>query len=144
MKQSKRLRPVCDFKKRQEQEAAEKLAKASQELAQHQQRLVDLNSYRSEYNRKFVANGSDGMSAQKLREYQRFMHSLNLAIEQQKSVIEKLKFDHERMKRQWLAARNRAKAVGNVQSQYEHREQVEEDKKLQKEQDDRNLRRLTN
>ena len=143
MKQSKRLQPVCDFKKRQEQEAAKKLTKASQELAQHQQRLLDLDSYRAEYGQKFATTGGSGMTAQKLREFQGFMHNLNIAIEQQKAAIEKLRVDQESIKRQWLAARNRAKAVDNVQSQYQLREQQEEEKKLQKEQDDRNVRRLS-
>jgi len=141
--QSERLQPICDFKKRQEEDAAKKLAEATQALAQQKQRLVELEGYRAEYCQQFTEIGGKGISAQKLREYQGFMTKLNTVVDQQKMAIEKLSQDHEQTKRQWLAARNRSKALNNVQSKYHEREQQLEEKKLQKEQDDRSNRRLT-
>jgi len=143
MKQSTRLQPICDFKKREEDEAAKKLAKATQELFQQQQRLLELESYRAEYGQQFTILGSSGMSAQKLREFQGFVHKLNTVVDQQKIAIENLQHDYENTKRQWLAARNRTSALNKVQTQYQEREQKVEEKKLQKEQDDRNNRRLS-
>jgi len=143
MSQSKRLQPICDFKKRQEDEAAKKLASATQELMQQEQRLMELESYRAEYGQQFTAIGSAGMSAQKLREFQGFVHKLNTVVDQQKTTINKLRLDHEQTKRQWLAARNHNKAINKVQSQYKTTEEKAEEKKLQKEQDDRNCRKVS-
>lgn len=142
MKQSKRLQPICDFKQRQEDEAAKHLAKVANEVAQQKQRLVDLESYRGEYDQQFLQTSSVGVSAKRMKDYQSFMHNLAQVLEQQKAAIAVLEKDYEEKKRQWLAARNRTKALNKVQTKYQKQEDHKEEKSQQKEQDDRSSRSI--
>lgn len=140
MRQSKRLQPICDYKQRQEDEAAKHLAKAASEVSQQKQRLLDLESYHGEYDQQFQQTSSQGISAKRMKDHQAFMQNLGKVLEQQKAAITVLERDYEDKKRQWLAARNRTKALGKVQTKYQKQEDVKEEKSLQKEQDDRSSR----
>jgi len=136
MLKSKRLQPVCKFKKRKEEEAAKKLAESAQELSSQKQRLVDLQEYRLEYDEKYNRADSVQLDAMRVKEFHQFMAKLNTVIEQQMSAIEDLQVRYEETKRQWLAARNGAKLITNVQIRYQSEEMLIEEKKQQKEQDD--------
>ena len=140
MRKSKRLKPICDFKQRKEDEAAKELAQAANEVSSQKQRLIDLESYRSEYDRQFTETSSQGISAKRMKDYQSFMHNLAGVLEQQRAAITSLERDYEDKKRQWLAARNRTKALTKVQTKYQKQEDVKEEKSQQKEQDDRSSR----
>lgn len=140
MRASKRLQPICDFKQRQEDEAAKLLARAANEVSSQKQRLKDLESYRGEYDRQFSETSSQGISAKRMKDYQNFMHNLANVLEQQKAAITTLEREFEEKKRQWLAARNRTKALSKVQTKYQKAEDVKEEKSQQKEQDDRSGR----
>lgn len=140
MKQSKRLQPICDFKQREEDEAARRLAKAAQEVAQQRKRLSDLESYRGEYDQQFLQTSSQGINAKRMKDYHAFMNNLSKVLDQQKAAITALEHEYEEKKRQWLAARNRTKALNKVQTNYQKQEDVQEEKKQQREQDDRTIR----
>ena len=142
MRKSKRLQPICDFKQRQEDEAARELALAANEVSSQKQRLIDLESYRSEYDKQFTETSSQGISAKRMKDYQNFMHNLAGVLEQQRTAITSLERAYEDKKRQWLAARNRTKALTKVQTKYRKQEDVKEEKSEQKEQDDRSSRGL--
>jgi len=140
MRQSKRLQPICDFKQRQEDEAAKHLAKVATEVSQQKQRLVDLESYRSEYDQQFLESSSVGVSAKRMKDYHCFMNNLAQVLEQQEAAIAVLEKDYEHKKRQWLAARNRTTALNKIQTKYQKQEDNKEEKSQQKEQDDRSSR----
>lgn len=141
MKRSQRLAPVVKYTDAKEREAARLLAQQQQQLDQQKQRLKQLESYRQEYARQFIAIGSSGMSAIKVHDFQAFLKNLDGAMVQQKEAIERLTQDYEQKKRQWLAARNKTKAMHNVVDKYVEDEQRKEEKSEQKEQDDRSASR---
>jgi len=143
MKQSRRLQPVVDFNQRKEIDAAKELANASSNVLIQKQRLQEFESYRSEYGDQFAQAGSDGLSAARLRDFQAFISKLNHVVEQQRTAIENAEKEYEVKKRQWLAARNKLKAINKVQRKHVLKEDVAEEKKLQKEQDDRNCRKVS-
>ena len=140
MKQSKRLQPIHDYKQRQEDEAAKRLAQVSSEIQQKKKSLSDLESYRLEYDQKFLETSSEGVSAKRMKDYQAFMNNLAQVLGQQKAAIEMLEREFEEKKRQWLAAKNRTTAIGKVQQGYQQKEDSIEEKKEQREQDDRSSR----
>ena len=140
MRQSKRLQPICDFKQREEDEAAKILAKAAQAVSQQKQRLSDLQNYRGEYDQQFTQASSEGISAKRMKDYHVFMNNLAQVLEQQKVAVGGLEKDFEDKKRQWLAARNRTKALNKMQIGYQMQEDVKEEKKAQRDQDDRGVR----
>ena len=144
MKQSRRLQPIYAHKQRLEDEAAKRLAKISGEISQKKQSLSDLTSYRGEYEQKFQETSRAGISAKRVKEYQAFMNNLGKVLDQQKAAIDALQLDFEEKKRQWIAAKNKTKALGKVQKNYQKQEDSQDEKMQQKEQGDRGARFLRN
>jgi len=141
-KQSKRLQPVVDFNQRKEEDAAKALAVASRNVLEQKQRLSEFESYRGEYGQQLSQVGGAGLSASKMRDFQAFISKLNHVLEQQKVAIENAEKEYELKKRQWLAARNKLKAISKVQRKHILQENSTEEKRMQKEQDDRNSRKI--
>lgn len=142
MKQSKRLQPVVDFNQRKEVDAAKALAEASSDVLAQKQRLFEFENYRGEYGNQFAQAGSLGMNAARVRDFHAFINKLNHVVEQQKTAIKQSELVYEEKKRQWLAARNKLKAINKVQEKHVVKEYVAEEKSLQKEQDDRNCNKV--
>ncbi len=120
-----------------ERDATKILGDRVQQLELNKKRLNDLESYRMEYGRNLLGAGK-GLSVAKLQDYQAFLNNLNDAVEQQKTAIKQLTLEYEQAKRQWLAAKNRCKAIQTVQQKYELSELRSEIRREQREQDDRN------
>jgi len=134
---------VVDFTQQQEVEAAKALSKASEEVMLQKKRLEEFENYRNEYGQQFSHVGGGGMTAAKARDYQSFFNKLNHVLEQQKVAIQNAEVEFELKKRQWLAARNKLKAINKVKEKHVQAEEIAEEKQLQKEQDDRNIRKLS-
>lgn len=136
-KKSQRMAPVARFTEHKQQDAARALSHAQQMLQAQEARLRDLRQYRDEYARQFHTTGMGGISARQMHDYRGFLATLDQVIEQTKLQIERLQAEYEDRKRQWLAARNRTKAIDTVVDRYRAEEQYQEERQLQKEQDDR-------
>jgi len=137
MKSSKRLHRVIQITEFQENNAARMLGSLQQQLLAYQARLNDLSTYRAEYGKRFVDLGQVGLSAVQMRDFQSFMVNLDEAIRQQEVAIDQLKVEYDEKKRQWLAARNKTKAIVSISQRYQAQEQQQEEKIIQKEIDDR-------
>ncbi len=137
MKKSQRLTPVMRFSAHKEQDAARSLSECRQQLQLQEQRLQELQHYRAEYVRRLQEAGVGGMGVAEMRNFQAFMDKLDQAVAQQQAFIGRLQNDFEQRKRQWLAARNRIKALDIVVDRYRSEEQRDEDRSTQKDQDDR-------
>ena len=137
VKSPKRLTSIIQLNELKERDATKALGDRVQQLELNKKRLSDLESYRLEYGRNILGEGR-GLTASKLQDYQTFLNNLNYAVEQQKTAIKQLVVEYENAKRQWLAARNRSKAIQTVQKKYELMESIEEGRREQREQDDRN------
>lgn len=142
-KQSKRLQPVVDYNQQKEIDAAKELANASSDVQAQKQRLQEFENYRNEYGQQFNQIGGGGISAARVRDYQAFIGKLNHVVEQQRTAIKNSELNYEDKKRQWLAARNKLKAINKVQKKHVTKEDIAEEKQLQKEQDDRNIRKFS-
>jgi flagellar FliJ protein len=138
MKRSQKLKPVEQFVENQEKEAAKKLGEISQKLINQKHQLAQLEMYREQYARGFNDAGAQyGFTGSQAQDFQSFMENLKSAIEQQRNAIDAMEQDFEFKKRQWLAARNRHRAIGNVIQKHEHTEQRQEEKREQRDIDDR-------
>ena len=127
------MKPVQRYTDLKESNAAKALGSYQQKLEFYKKRLDDLETYRMEYSRGFLGVGQSGITAAKLQSYQAFLHNLNNAIEQQKTIIKDMHAEYERLKRQWLAARNRSKAIETVVERHVKAESYAEERQLQKE-----------
>lgn len=136
MKKSERLKPVQRLCESREQSAAKALGKSNQAVQAQEQRLSELEQYRSEYYQYVQKQGAAGVTAGKLQDLQRFLNNLNLAIEQQKHVVEMARQEQEHMKTSWQQAHGKHQALNNVVDRYRDDERSESGKREQKEIDE--------
>lgn len=137
MKKSRRLEPIVRVAENWEHQAAQQLGAAQQDLASAEQRLGELRHYREEYIRRFQAAGASGMGAGKMRDYQQFLASLNLAIDQQLRLVAIQAGKVEEKRRHWFASHQKTQVLDNVVTRYQSEEQRLENRREQKEQDER-------
>lgn len=141
MKKSERMKPVAKVTESREKMAAKALGESNRELQQHEQRLSELQKYREEYLGYCQERGSDGISAAKFQELQRFLLNLNKAVEQQQQLVEFTQQSLAMKKSSWQQARSRTRAMDTVIDRYRRQEQQSEQKREQKEQDEIGSRR---
>jgi flagellar FliJ protein len=136
MKKSERMKPVARVTETREKEAARALGDTNRELQQHEQRLSELQNYRDEYLRYCQEKGSDGISAAKFQELQRFLVNLNKAVEQQRQLVDFTQQTLAMKKNSWQNAHSRTRAMDTVIDRYRKQEQQSEQKREQREQDE--------
>lgn len=87
--------------------AAAALGRLQQDHRASQQKLEALLTYRSEYQRRFDAALADGMSMHTLQNYQRFVASLEQAIETQRRALDQSERRVEGGNDQWRSRQRR-------------------------------------
>lgn len=137
MKKSKRLQPVVKVAESREQQATRVLGDEQKKLAAAEQRLAELKSYREEYINRFHAAGASGMGATRMLDYQKFLHKLSLAIDQQLQLIAQQASVVDEKRRLWHLTRSKVQMLDNVLSRYQAHEQRQLERKEQGELDDR-------
>ena len=129
MVRSKRLEPIRKLAKNKEKKAAEELG-ASLELQKlENQKLVQLETYRSEYLEGMEEKIRQGVSGATLQQYHQFLNKLELAISQQKDVLVQCQQKIEHNQGQWKDDHNRHKAIGQVMQSFQDKEQKQKLKK---------------
>ena len=76
MNRVKRLQPVQRIADDNERRCAEKFALAERRVAQCEAKLAELEQYRTDYAKGFVARAQSGLDAAGLRDYQAFLARL--------------------------------------------------------------------
>ncbi len=143
MKKSERMKPVVKVTASKENEAARALGQSNRELQEQEQRLSELEKYRDEYTRYCQQKGSDGISAARFIELQRFLNNLNRAVEQQKQLVEMTQQACAVKKNQWQQARSRTRAMDTVVDRYRQQERRQAERREQKEVDEAGQRTET-
>lgn len=141
MKRSKRLLPVKQLKKQEEQKEAKKLADAQNELRQAEQQLDELHQYRQDYYQS-LHQPSGSLTASNLAKYQVFLTRLNRAIENQSQMLNLKKKAVDAQTKVWAAAHARHKAMEELIERFSNEEQIEKDKQEQKLMDEFALRNI--
>lgn len=137
MKRSQRFEPVVKVAENREQEAARLLGDAQSALSQAQHRLTELEGYREEYISRFHSTGSVGMSAAQMMDYRTFLGKLDLAITEQRTVVEQADQFAEQQRQEWFARRGKVKMLDTVVARYQADEQRDANRKEQGDQDER-------
>ncbi len=120
-----------------EQEAARRLRHSRERLESQYQRLQELLEYQAEYERTFQDTMKKGMDASNMHEYQRFLHNLNQAIEQQQQYVEVADQEHRSSRQKWLNRHCLKSAVNKVADRCRSEEDYAQNKREQKENDER-------
>src|SRR5690606_27168216 len=125
MTRSKRMQPVADVARNRQQNAARRLGDCQRDLEAQITRLDELNSYRSEYARRFE-QGAEAMTGMNIRDYRLFLSRLNQAIEEQARRVEQARQEVERSRGQWTASRIHSDAIDKVMGRLESDERRRE------------------
>ena len=141
MTRARRLEPVRAIAQDAERAVAIRLASAEQRYREAQQREQDLRRYRQEYQDNYAVRAGAGLQARQLREYQSFLARLSVAIDAQKATLLQAQREVEQERQQLRAAMARRKALGSVIDKAQREEQVMDEKRIQREIDERALRR---
>ena len=141
MVRSRRFKPIVKLAHNSEREAAKALGEVLSQLSESRQQLQQLDSYRNEYQQRLHTTGTHGMSAQALNEYRQFIAKIDGAIEKQQQIIEQIHKKLDEKKQFWFAKRGRSKALDKVLDRYLEEERYQRERSLQKEQDDRAVKK---
>ncbi|MDH5189980.1 MAG: flagellar export protein FliJ [Gammaproteobacteria bacterium] len=142
MTRSDRLKPIVKIAESHEKEAARMLGLQQRLLDQYETKLGELLSWRKEYREQFQQAGKQGIQASKMHDYQAFLQRLDLAISQQRQMIEQAIYHYEQHKKNWQSKRSRTQALDKTVDRFKKQEQREETRKEQKELDEHAQRRF--
>ena len=135
MKKSGRLQRIADLSTTAEQLAAQAVARANDEVSRIERQARDLESYRDDYLRPLrEAGGVGAYQAQKLRLFVGKIEEA-LALLRRKLALAEKQRDHEQQ--QWLEQRRRALMTNKVAERARAEEEVQAERALQREIDDR-------
>ncbi len=136
MTRSKRMQPVLRVAEMREQAAAKELGNAQRFLQEQEERLAELRLYHAEYVRDMHSQGSSGISSARFQELQRFMASLNQAIEQQQQMVHSAARACEHKRQLWQSAYRKSRSLDKVVERYSEQELYEQGQRDQKEADE--------
>ncbi|MDH5408525.1 MAG: flagellar export protein FliJ [Gammaproteobacteria bacterium] len=142
MKKSERLEPIKEIAANHERDAAHALGQSQATLNEHEMKLQQLKEYRAEYARLFQEHGNRGMDGSQLQAYQTFISQIDLAIEQQRHMIEHANIDRNDKRDEWQTRHSRTQALDKTVQKFRQTEQTQENKREQREQDDNNNARF--
>lgn len=140
-KSSERLRTLLQLTALRENQAARQLAASVERLQQAQQQSRQLSAYEQEYHQQYVSRGEQSFSRNDLLNYQGFFRQLEHAQSQQVQNINERADEREQARLAWLQLHARNRLLAQLRQRRLAREQLEEEKKLQRELDDRASRR---
>ncbi|TWH64954.1 flagellar FliJ protein [Azomonas agilis] len=129
-----RLEPVILMAERAEREAAKRLGQGQAQLAQAAAKLTDLEHYREDYQKRWLEQGKQGVSARWLVNYQHFMTQLDTAINQQQRSVNWYRESLEKLRQQWLQKQARLdglrKLVARKEAEMRKKLELREQKQL--------------
>jgi flagellar FliJ protein len=141
MKSSQRLGPVIDKARKSEEVVARELAETGNRQEGAQQKLAELEAYRTEYVEGLRYKSRAGLNAMQMKDYQAFLCRLDEAIRQQQQVLASLEQEVAQVRERWMQAKQRLSALGKLGDRHRHREQVDSDRLEQLETNEHALRR---
>jgi flagellar FliJ protein len=137
---SKRFKPVKRVAESREQKAAQALGSSQRQARDQEARLEELKSYHKEYLDRFQEAARAGITAAQLQEYRAFLHKLELAIGEQKKIVQASLQTCSNDKAFWQEKRQRNQALGKVLEKFRSAERKVSESREQKETDERNQR----
>ncbi len=137
MLRSKRLKVVLDLSQRQEDECGKLLKNCRLNLHQQQAKLDELASYQTEYAERKAQIGDGVTGANALQNLIKFLSSLDQAIIQQQVLVNTSREQLQQLKHAWQRKHAKKEKLFELIERYQFEEDVDVEKRLQKELDDR-------
>jgi flagellar FliJ protein len=138
------LQPLVDLARDRSEAAAQSLAKLKQLWQEAENKRTQLQVYLAEYQSRLHQQSQSGLTALQWRDYQAFMHKLELAIQAQSQEIERCRLAWEAGQTTWQACEREVNAYQTLRKRHEESERKVDEKQDQRLQDEfaRNLHRL--
>ena len=142
MKKSERMEPIKQIAANHERDAAHALGQSQASLNEHETKLQQLKLYRTEYAKLFQEHGSRGMDGSQLQAYQTFIAQIDMAIQQQRDMIQHANKDRDEKRDDWQSRHTRTQALDKTVERFKKTEQTQQNSRDQREQDDHNNARF--
>ncbi|MDJ0740276.1 MAG: flagellar export protein FliJ [Gammaproteobacteria bacterium] len=141
MSPSDRFKPIQRIASQKERKAAAALGESLKQREAARQRLQQLQRFLAEYQADFASAARNGVSSNRVIEYQAFISNLEHAIREQQQVVAQFEQDCDSSKQQWRGRYTKSKAMENAVDRMKVKERKDEDRREQSEADDRAQRK---
>lgn len=136
MTRSERLEPIAGLQRDKETRATRLLGESRGRYLAQERRLEDLEKFLREYQHRFQTEGG-GATIERFKEYRRFTERLDIAIQQQKRLLEECRRELEQQNRQWSEVSSKRRALDKVIDGFRREETSRTLRREQRESDDR-------
>jgi flagellar FliJ protein len=140
MSRAKRLAPVQGVIEADEQRLAQSLAGLQRRVSDAENKLLELERYRGEYQQGLAQRAGLGIEVTQLRDYQAFLGRLTEAIRQQQAVVQRARAERDAEQLRWQQAARRVKAIDHVAEQWQAEERRAAEQREQRDSDERGQR----
>ncbi len=139
-KRSKRLNPIVKLTAEQEQQELTQLAKLQQNLRACEHKLQQLLVFKQDYQVRYASPEQAPTQIVSLQNYQMFLQQLDIAIDQQRSLVRQHQQSVQLQRQTYIQAKQKATAMSQLQTRIQEKIQIMESKEEQKLLDESNQR----
>jgi len=143
-KRSDRLMLVKELAERKKKQADQMLAASRNRVAQDEAGLQQLQAFLMEYQSEFIAAGQQTIDPRGVQTRQAFLNKITSTIMKHRQAMERNQQELSAVENHWKQAYAGVKAMDVLHEKALDQERLEADKQLQKEMDERSLRRSPN
>jgi len=127
-----RLAPVVDMAEKAEKTAVQRLGHFQGQVRLAENKLGELEKFRSDYQQQWIDKGAHGVSGQWLMNYQRFLNQLETAVSQQRQSLNWHQNNLNKARGEWQKAYARVEGLRKLVQRYIDEARALEDKREQK------------
>lgn len=132
-----RFELLLKLAERKRKDAERLLAEAQQRVRQAESGLAQLGQYQLEYQQQFTAAGRNGLAADQLQTYQRFISKIGNATAQQQEALAQSRAQLEAVETHWRSTLARQKTMQKLLEKAQDEQRRLDDKRLQQQLDER-------
>ena len=137
-KRSSKIGKIVSIASAEERRSGVATGRSRQQLEEQKARLGELHAYRHDY--AALAKSMTNVTSAQWQDYQTFMHRLDQAVRSQQEIVKDSEQQLELHRRRWLEKRKRLESLQRVLESYRDSEELQEDRRQQRELDDLPLR----
>lgn len=131
-----RLQPLLEYARDRSALAAQELQRLRHQWTLSDEKLQQLQAYLADYHNRLNGNAANGMTAAAMRDFQRFIVKLELAIQAQGEEVVRCRQHWEAGQRAWMEREREVKAYDALRERHEREEVRKENKRDQRIQDE--------
>ena len=137
MKKSERIKKLADLEAIQGAEIESRLQRAQRNYLEACRKLKQLETYRLEYADQFHSTRQEGMSANRLADFSRFVQQLDQALDTQRESVEQQRFRLDQVRAAWQKNYQKIDGLNRVSASAKKAEQKVESKRAYRQLEDR-------